>query len=122
MHDEFFFDNPKISETCGFVTVLDGKPIGHITWDPRKRPEKVEIGHNCILTRYKGNGYGKAQLLEAIRRNGESRKPEKITVFTNDMLIAKYNYEACGFVLAERKENTDESAFSGDYLFYEMKV
>lgn len=118
-YDAFIYDNPKISETCGFITVLNGVPIGHITWDPRKAPEYVEIGHNCILSAYKGNGYGKAQLAEAVRRIRETKKPLKITVTTNELLIAKHNYEACGFKLVDRRENTDASAFSGAYLSYE---
>lgn len=121
-YDEFFYDNPKIAETSGFVTVVDGIPVGHITFDPRKAPESVEIGHNCILSAYKGRGLGKTQLTEAIRRIREKWNPYKIIVCTNDNLIAKHNYEACGFVLKERKENTDESAFSGDYLYYEIDL
>jgi hypothetical protein len=30
--------------------------IDHISWDPRQRPDYVEIGHNCILTKYKRKG------------------------------------------------------------------
>ena len=44
------------------------KPIGFVTWDPRNRPEYVEIGHNGIRENYKGRGYGRLQLEEAIRR------------------------------------------------------
>ncbi len=59
-YDEFFYSNlASIVDLYGFVTVVDGVPVGHISWDPRNRPEYVSIGHNCILTRYKGNGYGK---------------------------------------------------------------
>lgn len=121
-YDDFFFDHEKILETCGFVTCLDGKPIGHISWDPRNAPGYVIIGHNCILTEYKNNGYGKMQLKEAIRRITECIHPEKIIVSTNDRLIARYNYESAGFTLVKREKNTDTSAFSGDYLFYEMKT
>ena len=46
------------------ITVLDGEPIGHISWDPRHKPDYVEIGHNCIITKYKGKGYGYFQLEE----------------------------------------------------------
>ena len=47
-HDDFFYDNFDIADKYSFITVLDGKPIGHISWDPRHRPDYVEIGHNCI--------------------------------------------------------------------------
>ena len=48
MYDIFFYDNPEIAEKYGLVTCMDGVPIGFVTWDPRKRPEYVEIGHNGI--------------------------------------------------------------------------
>ena len=121
-YDDFFFDNEKILAACGFVTCLNGKPIGHISWDPRNAPGYVIIGHNCILSAYKGNGYGKKQLSEAVRRIIEHKNPEKIIVSTNDNLIAKHNYERVGFKLVKREENKDRSAFSGDYLYYEMKL
>ena len=121
-YDDFFYENESVLKTCGFVTCLGAKPIGHISWDPRNAPGYVIIGHNCILTKYKGKGYGKRQLQEAVRRIMESIQPEKIVVTTNDHLIARYNYESVGFKLVRREKNTDESAFSGDYLFYEMKV
>ena len=66
--DNFFFDNLDIADKYGFITVLDGEPIGHISWDPRNCPEYVEVGHNCIASKYKGNGYGKRQLTEALNR------------------------------------------------------
>ena len=49
----------QLADEFSFVTVVDGEPVGHISWDPRNCPEYVEIGHNCILTKYKGKGYGK---------------------------------------------------------------
>mgnify|MGYP000694977655 CR=1 FL=1 len=52
--DAFFFDNPDIADKYGFITCYKGEPIGFICWDPRNRPEYVEIGHNGIKTKYKG--------------------------------------------------------------------
>ena len=49
--DDFFYDNPEIAEKYGLVTCIDGEPIGFITWDPRKRPDYVEIGYNGIRNR-----------------------------------------------------------------------
>ncbi|MBQ9332850.1 MAG: GNAT family N-acetyltransferase [Lachnospiraceae bacterium] len=66
--DEFFYDNPEIAEKYGLVTCVDGEPIGFVTWDPRNRPEYVEIGHNGIREKYKRQGYGHRQLEEAVRR------------------------------------------------------
>jgi hypothetical protein len=31
--DNFFYDNLEIADKYGFITTLDGEPIGHISWD-----------------------------------------------------------------------------------------
>lgn len=118
-YDDFFYDNPHIAERYGFVTVLDSKPIGHISWDPRNLPEYVTIGHNCILAQYKGNGYGKMQLQEALRRI-KTYDVKKIIVGTNALFLpAQKNYESAGFVKVGERENPD-TPFAGHYIDYEM--
>lgn len=119
-HDEFFFNNLDIVDKCTFVTVLDGIPIGHISWDPRNKPDYVEIGHNCILAKYKGNGYGKLQLQEAIRRIKEYDDLKKIIVTTNEITLpAQRNYESVGFIKVRERVN-NETPFSGNYIDYEI--
>ena len=118
--DDFFYDNPDIADKYGLVTCLDGKPVGFVTWDPRSRSEYVEIGHNGIREHCKGRGYGRLQLEEAIRRIRTYEELKRIIVRTNSNLIAPKNYESAGFVLYDRKPNDTESAFAGDYLYYEM--
>ena len=119
-YDDFFFDNLDIADKYAFITVLDGKPIGHISWDPRNRPDYVEIGHNCILTKYKGNGYGKLQLQEAIRRIKEYADLKKIIVTTNEITLpAQKNYESVGFIKIRERVN-NETPFSGNYIDYEI--
>ncbi|MBR3771878.1 MAG: GNAT family N-acetyltransferase [Clostridium sp.] len=119
--DKFFYDNLDIADKYGFVTTLDGEPIGHISWDPRHQPEYVEIGHNCIATRYKGKGYGKMQLQEAIRRIKTYEGLQKIIVTTNEKLTpAHFNYASVGMKLVQKRENHTEHAFSGDYMYYEI--
>ena len=92
------------------MTCLDGKPIGFVTWDPRHRPDYVEIGHNGIREAYKHRGYGHAQLAEALRRIREYEGLRRIIVRTNANLAAPRNYESCGFTLYDRKTNDTESA------------
>lgn len=119
-YDDFFYSNlDSIADKYGFVTVVDGIVVGHISWDPRKRPDYVSIGHNCILSKYKGKGYGKLQLKEAIKRIKEY-DVKKIIVTTNEITIpAQKNYESVGFVkVAERINN--EFPFAGNYIDYEM--
>ena len=41
---------------------------------------------------------------------------------TNSNLVAPKNYESVGFVLHDQKENNDEAAFSGDYLYYRIQL
>lgn len=119
--DTFFFEHLDLADQYGFITTLDGKPIGHISWDPRNRPNYVVVGHNCIAARYKGNGYGKLQLQEAVRRICHYKGLKKIIVTTNGKLIpAQRNYESVGFTLINKRKNNEDSAFSGDYMEYEM--
>lgn len=99
---------------------MDGKPIGHISWDLRNFPEYVAIGYNCIASKYKGNGYGKKQLQEAVNRIRQYDGLKKIIVGTNSNLIAPHNYESVGFKLCQRRKNESETLFSGDYLDYEI--
>ena len=119
-YDDYFYDNLDIIDKYGFITILDGEPIGHISWDPRHRPDYVEIGHNCIITKYKGKGYGKIQLQEAIKRIKEYDDLKKIIVTTNELFIpAQRNYESVGFKKIRERENK-ETPFSGKYIDYEL--
>ena len=118
--DDFFYDNPEIAKRYGLVSCLDGFPVGFVTWDPRQRPEYVEIGHNGIREAYKLRGFGRLQLAEAVRRIREYEGLKRIIVCTNSNFIAPRNYESVGFKLYDRKKNNTESAFCGDYLYYEM--
>ena len=118
--DDFFYDHPRIAENCGFITVLDGVPIGFVTWNPTGFPV-VEIGHNCILTAYKGKGYGKRQLQEAIARIAE-KGAEKILVTTSERLVsAQKMYESVGFVFLETREEPICAAYAGMQMQYEMR-
>ena len=83
-------------------------------------PEYVEIGHNGICEYYKGRGYGRLQLEEAIRRIRTYEGLKRIIVCTNSNLIAPKNYESVGFTLYDSKMNETESAYTGNYLYYEI--
>lgn len=116
----FFYDNPVIADKYGLVTCINGYPIGFVTWDPRNIPEYVEIGHNGIRSAYKRKGYGHLQMEEAIRRIKTYDGLNKIVVMTNSNFVAPKNYESVGFKLYDRKKNDSESAYTGDYLYYEI--
>jgi len=118
--DDFFYDNPGIADQYSLVTCLDGEPIGFVTWDPRHRPDYVVIGHNGIREQYKGRGYGRMQLEEALRRIRQYEGLKRIIVCTNGNLVAPRNYESAGFTLYDRKPNNTETAYTGDYLWYQI--
>lgn len=119
-YNEFFYNNLDIADNWGFITVLNGTPIGHISWDPRNLPEYVTIGHNCIISKYKHQGYGKRQLEEAVKRIKKTN-PSKIIVTTNELLFpAQKNYESVGFEKIAVRINTEEP-FAGNYIDYELK-
>lgn len=119
--ESFFYEHLDIADACGFITTLEDKPIGFITWDPRKLPDLVEIGNNCIATNYQGLGYGKMQLQEAIRRI-RLLNPGKIIVTTNQKLVsAQKNYESLGFILKGQRANQGEFEFAGEFLDYELR-
>ena len=118
--DAFFYDNPDIADKYGLVNCMDSYPIGFVTWDPRYRPEYVEIGHNGIRSAYKRRGYGRMQLIEALRRIRSYDDLKRIIVMTNSNFVAVRNYESVGFRLYDRKPNNTKSAFAGDYLYYEI--
>ena len=114
--DAFFFDHPEIADRCGFFSVLDGVPIGFVSWDPRRLPESVEIGHNCIRSGWKGRGFGTRQMQEAIRRISVAR-PRKIFVVTSAPLLpAQRMYERAGFRGCGREP---AAGFPGDRIRYE---
>lgn len=116
--DDFVFDYPKLAEKCSFVTTVNNEAIGFIIWDPRNMPESVEIGHNCIATKYKGNGYSKIQLQEAVNRIMQ-QDVKKITVTTNTSLLpAQHMYEKIGFKRYQTRENDSNTDFAGDFIDY----
>ena len=120
--DDFFYDNPDIAEFSGFMTVLEGKPIGFVSWDPRNRPDSIEVGHNCILTKYKGNGYGKRQMQEAVDRMIE-QGAKKIVVCTNEILVpAQRTYESVGFQFVKKSEEPFNSEYAGQRIYYQIVV
>ena len=118
--DNFYFDNLQIADNYGFVTALNGEAIGFVFWDPRHMPEYAEIGHNCIASKYKGNGYGKLQLQEAVRRIIQN-DVKKIIVSTNEDLVpAQRMYESIGFTFYQKRKNDNPGL--ADYIDYKYLI
>lgn len=120
--DNFFYDNPHIAEFSGFMTVLGDIPIGFVSWNPTNIPVSAEIGHNCIALKYKGNGYGKRQMQEAVRRI-IAQGAKKIVVTTNEILVpAQHTYESAGFKFVNKSEEPYNAEYAGMRINYEMIV
>lgn len=118
--DDFFYDNSRIAEFSGFMTVLDGKPIGFVTWNPTDLPESAEVGHNCLATKYKGRGYGRRQMREAVRRM-IAQGAGRIVVWTNEICVpAQRTYESAGFRFVKTSEETFHPEYAGHRIHYEI--
>jgi len=114
-NDSFFFDNLQIADKYCIITTLNDEAIGFVAWDPRNMPEYVEIGDNCIVSKHKGNGYGKLQLQEAINRITENDVKKIIVTTNSDLISAQRNYESVGFKVYQRRK---AEGFIGDYIDY----
>ena len=109
-YDSSIFEKPETIGVSGFLTVFKNHTIGFASYDPRKLPDKGIIGHNCILPKFRGNGFGKAQIREIIRIFRE-RNCNAIEAITGEHLFFKpalKMYKSCGF--AEEKRWIDKSS------------
>jgi len=107
--DRFVYANLTVMDGNGFLSEEDGALIGFATWDPRKLPESIELGHNCVLPAYRGRGLGKEQLSLALAGISE-RKPHSIVVKTGAnpfFLPARRMYEAAGFKRTGTEKRND---------------
>ena len=98
-YDEEAFGYPDTVGACVFITVLDGRPVGMMSWNPRQGPEICILGYNCILPECQGRGFGKAQVKEILKRLRQQGF-EKVVVTTGDHPFyepAAGMYRTCGF-------------------------
>lgn len=107
---------------CTFITTLDGVPIGVGSFDPTKRPEYGDIGHNCIVPSAQGKGYGRAQIREILRRFRERGiQTARVSTGAEDFgAPARRMYEACGF--KETRRFKAEHYPFGTMVEYEMPL
>lgn len=95
---------PETVGRCGFLTLLNGEPIGFGSWDPRGWPESGRVGHNCVRPEYQRRGFGRRQLEEILGRfrargfaTAEARTGER-----DFFEPARRMYERCGFEVVGR--------------------
>lgn len=116
-YDNDVFDHPQSIGVCGAVTFVNDVPIGFISWDPRNHPAFAIIGHNCILPAYRGQGYGKRQILYACRAFAEQGfKLVRVSTGTDAFFKpARKMYESAGFLRTEAYWDDGP-----DMVYYEM--
>jgi GNAT superfamily N-acetyltransferase len=98
-YDREAFENPGTVGACILFTLFDRRIAGFGSWDPRQRPEYGIVGHNCILPEFQGNGLGKRQIQEILRRfRMFGIKAAKASTGDHSFFIpAQRMYVACGF-------------------------
>jgi len=97
--DQEVFENPDTVGACAFIACLDNEVIGFASYDPRQGPEVAIIGHNCILPKFQGRGYGKQQVFEILRRL-KTKGFKKAIASTGEHPFfkpAQMMYQTCGF-------------------------
>ena len=98
-YDREVFEHPESVGKCIFLTWLNDCIVGFGSWDPRQKPQLGIIGHNCVLPEFRGQGIGKCQINEILRRF-QLLGIQTATVSTNEhpfFVPAQRMYAACGF-------------------------
>jgi GNAT superfamily N-acetyltransferase len=112
-YEQEVYKNPSTIGKCGFITLVDGNPVGFASWDPRGGPKVGLIGHNCILPDFRNKSFGKMQVKEIIRILRE-QKFHSIIVTTGEhefFLPAQKMYESCGFIEERRLKDPSNPYF-----------
>ncbi|MCP4645710.1 MAG: GNAT family N-acetyltransferase [bacterium] len=97
--DRSVFENPISVGACTYLSWCGDEVAGFFSFDPRPWPDHGIIGHNCILPEYRGHGFGKEQIREALRLLKELGI-RRARVSTNDhpfFVPAQRMYVGCGF-------------------------
>lgn len=97
--DRNAFENPHTVGACVFLSWSGDQLVGFGSYDPRQKPERGIIGHNCILPEFRGNGFGKQQIHEILRIfEGMGIRLAKASTCDDPFFIpAQRMYTACGF-------------------------
>jgi GNAT superfamily N-acetyltransferase len=116
--DEDIFQYPDSVGNSVFLTLLEKRIVGFGSYDPSQRPDFGIVGHNCILPRYRGRGFGKQQLSEILRRlQWMGIKMAQASTSSHPFFIpAQRMYVSCGFIeVGRRPWDVDPSQDIIDY-------
>ncbi len=112
--DRDAFEHPETVGSCVFLSWSDDKLVGFGSFDPRQGLEYGIIGHNCILPRFRRNGFGKQQICEILRIfQSEGIKTALASTSENPFFLpAQRMYLACGFQEKRRVHNQIDSGYN----------
>jgi GNAT superfamily N-acetyltransferase len=98
-YDRLVFAHPETVGVCLFLTRVNGDIVGFASWDPRQKPRYGIVGHNCILPQFRGQGLGKQQIQEVLRRfHRLGIQTARATTCDHPFFVpAQRMYIACGF-------------------------
>lgn len=102
-YDDDIHSNPDTIGQAGFLSCVGDTGdtvIGFGSWDPRRFPT-AQVGHNCILPAFRGQGYGAMQLkqIAALLRAAGFTRAVAQTGEEAFFAPARAMYESCGFVM-----------------------
>jgi GNAT superfamily N-acetyltransferase len=120
--DAEVFGNLTTIGQCVFVTRLNTDIIGFSSFDPRRGPSFGIIGHNCILPRFRGQGFGRHQICETLHRL-KMRSIKKAIVSTSEhpfFIPSQKMYLSCGFQEAKRHPGDPQLGYQT--IEYEMAL
>ena len=117
-YDEEVYKFPETVGASGFITTNNEKVIGFGSYDPRQRPELGIIGHNCIIPEYRGQGFGKAQILKIVSILRElGVKKVKVTTGEHPFFnSAQKMYASCDFMETRRFHNQNMEFREIEYI------
>jgi len=120
--DREVFEHPDTVGTCVFLTWSGDRLVGFASYDPRQRPEFGIVGHNCVLPEFRGNGFGKQQIQEIVRRfRAMGIRLAQVSTSENPFFTpAQRMYTACGF--RETGHRPWDGDASRNVIEYEMKL
>jgi GNAT superfamily N-acetyltransferase len=90
---------PDTIGRAGFLSCVGDTVVGVGSWDPRRFPA-AQVGHNCILPAFRGQGYGAMQLkhMAMVLRAAGFTTAVARTGDVDFFAAARAMYERCGFV------------------------
>jgi len=120
--DREVFEHPDTVGSCVFLSWSGDQLVGFGSYDPRPKPDFGIVGHNCILPEFRGQGFGKQQMLEILRRfQVRGIRTARTKTLAGDWHIpAQRMYASCGF--RETTRHPRDGSPSQTVIEYECRI